>query len=129
MANKKKAKKNRKKQLVGRIVIFVLLLLCLIGIIFMIWRLQGKEQESGKDVPAVTATPAPESSVTPEATPTATPSPTPETSAIDTSELYSKYAVLYRVDGDEKELLLDVKGDERMSPASMTKMMTALVLL
>lgn len=129
MANKKKAKKNRKKQLVGRIVIFVLLLLCLIGIIFMIWRLQGKEQESGKDVPAVTATPTPESSVTPEATPTATPSPTPETSAIDTSELYSKYAVLYRVDGDEKELLLDVKGDERMSPASMTKMMTALVLL
>lgn len=126
MAKRKNSKKNRKKQLIGRIVIFVLLLLCLIGIIFMIWRLEGKSDQASPQT-QVTATPTPAD--TTEVTPTATATPTPEISKIDTSQMYSKNAVLYRVDGDESELLLDVKGDERIYPASMTKMMTALVLI
>ena len=125
MANKRK-KKNRKKQLAARIVIFVFLLLCLIGIFFLIWKLNGKKEETeGKAIPTVTAAPE----VTKEPTPEVTkePSPTQAASRIDTTEMYSSNAVLYRL--EDMELLLDVKGDERIYPASMTKMMTALVLI
>lgn len=125
MANKRK-KKNRKKQLAARIVIFVFLLLCRIGIFFLIWKLNGKKEETeGKAIPTVTAAPE----VTKEPTPEVTkePSPTQAASRIDTTEMYSSNAVLYRL--EDMELLLDVKGDERIYPASMTKMMTALVLI
>lgn len=136
MANKKKEKKNRKKQLLGRIVIFLLLLLCLIGIFFMIRRLQEKSEEQAKaPVPTVTAAPTKQAGKQDEnkdeVKPTAKPSaaPTEEASKIDTSDMYSKNAVLYRVADGGMELLLDVKGDTRIYPASMTKIMTALVLL
>ena len=110
MANKRK-KKNRKKQLAARIVIFVFLLLCLIGIFFLIWKLNGKKErdrregnshsdsrsggdkgtDSGSDKRAV---------------------PYAGGIRIDTTEMYSSNAVLYRL--EDMELLLNVKGDERI---------------
>ena len=69
----------------------------------------GSEEEAGEEIPTETVT------------------PTPEPVEISTEGLYSDYALLLRLSDDE--ILMNKAGTEQMYPASMTKIMTALVAI
>jgi D-alanyl-D-alanine carboxypeptidase (penicillin-binding protein 5/6) len=85
--------------------------------------------EPARDTPtpdnAIVATP----DAPPTPTPTSTPTPTPPPEAYSVADvtLGSENAILIRVGGDAP--LLDIDADARVYPASITKIMTAVIVL
>ncbi len=121
-------KERRRRRRNRRITLLAVTAICVVALSAMVWKWSGpileKTQVSGILVMnSPTATPQP--------TPTATPEPTPEPSptvSLDAGALQSGHALL--VWGKDKSIVWS-KGElnERVWPASITKIMTALVAL
>lgn len=130
-------RRNRKRQRRNQVIAFCLILAAvLVAAMVLILKFgdfgrsageNGQEPSSGSISSSMNqeseeqGTPVP----TEEALPTETPAPTPEPVQISTEGLYSDYALLLRLSDDT--VLMDKAGTERMYPASMTKIMTALL--
>jgi D-alanyl-D-alanine carboxypeptidase (penicillin-binding protein 5/6) len=139
-------RRKRKRTLRAVLPTYVLLALILAAVFIAVYLVTGGAI-GGPDTPsgdspgaasgeAVTDTPTPDSATptpiatpTPDATPTPTATPTPPTEPFAVSDvtLFSENAILVRVGGGAP--LIDVDSDKRIYPASMTKIMTAVVAL
>lgn len=133
--NKKRAysgsmslKERRRRRRNRRIAALLASVVCMVAAGMFVWKigsalLEGKEPLGAFAVNAPTATPQP--------TPTATPIPTPEpvpTSSLSADAIQSGHALLVR---EKDGSVVWSKGDstQRVWPASITKIMTALVAL
>lgn len=124
MASDKKKKMSRRKRKRQIFVVMqtavIVLAAGLIGTtIYMVNRPSGEDGNTIQEEVAQTPTP------TPTATPTPTPTPIPIT--ISTEGMYSSNAYLVRI--SDGEVLLNQGGQNQIYPASMTKIMTAIVAI
>ena len=118
----RRRRRRRKRQLRILYALCVLILVAIAGLVF--WKTRDG---SSKNIPENSADlqSKDKASDIQKATPSPTPTPVPVTLSITGDDLYSHYAVLIRRSTGEK--IFDLRSEERMFPASMTKMMTALV--
>lgn len=128
MSEKRMTKRElkRRRQRNRRILLFIfgLLLVGVIfsGVLFFLNRSQNKkDQKDGKQT-EVEGEPSSEATPTPEDTPTPTPEPLP---SVDLSTIDSKSAILIRL--TDGQVIAEKEADTRIYPASMTKIMTAIV--
>ena len=118
-------RRRRKKRIIRGGLILALILAAAIVLVIAL----GGKQEEGTDSPSdeniTISQSVPEEKEDP--VPTDTPAPTPEPLEISTEGLHSDYALLLRLRDDA--VLMDKAGTEQMYPASMTKIMTALLAI
>lgn len=122
---------RRRRQMAGALMMLLLLLLILVFAGIVIWRnvrVSQKERKTGQttEEQIVPMTGQTESGTQTE-TQTEKETEPPVSLGIGPDELYSSYALLIRA--KTGEVLLDKSSEERMYPASMTKIMTAVVVL
>ena len=119
--NKKMSRRKRKRKILVVMQTAVIVLAAgLIGTtIYMVNRPSGEDGNTIQKEDSQTPTP------TPTATPTPTPTPIPIT--ISTEGMYSSNAYLVRI--SDGEVLLNQGGQNQIYPASMTKIMTAIVAI
>lgn len=130
----KSRRKRRRRQTAGAVLAVMLLLLAAVLAGIVIWRnirVSGRRNpaQTDKIVPLESGTGAQTEPVTETEPPTETEAPTepPAELRITPEELYSAHAILVRT--KTGEVLLDKESTEQIYPASMTKIMTALVAL
>lgn len=115
--------RRRRKQRNKRILLFTIGLLVIgalwFGILLFLNKRQGKEETEKQHI-------AKEVTPTASPTPTATPTPDPLPS-VDLSQMDSKSAILMRL--SDGQVIAEKDADTRIYPASMTKIMTALVAI
>ena len=130
--NTRRAARRRRR---NRILVtcFVLAVVLIVAIIWILVSGDfGKNEERETEgISAESVRPGSDSSESgekdPETVPTETVTPTPEPVQISTEGLHSDYALLLRLRDDA--VLMSKAGTEQMYPASMTKIMTALVAI
>ncbi len=84
---------------------------------------------SGDVSPSPSGDTNPSPSISPSPTPTPTPTPQPDDVSPDEMEIQAKAALLVDVSTDTPEILYEQNAHEKMYPASITKVMTALLVL
>lgn len=116
-------RRRRRKQI--RLLCFLcLLLLAVIGILF--WQFRGSRTDSQENLTEnQLSSDGADSIAESSPTPSPTPTPVPVSTSITGDDIASHYALLIRRDTGEK--IFELRSEEKMYPASMTKMMTALV--
>lgn len=126
-SRRERLRRRRKQRIVrGGLILALLLLLAIILVIVFGNTGQKKEDGNGQvSDSGILNSVSTEETETPE--PTKTPEPTPEPVQISTEGLHSDYALLLRLRDDA--VLMSKAGTEQMYPASMTKIMTALVAI
>lgn len=125
MSQRKRLSKaaRRRRQRNRRVALFVIGLLAVGAIWFgILLFLNGKKEDSGQK--SATVQQEEKTEVTP--TPTATPTPEPLPS-VDLSGINSQAAILVRL--SDGQTVAEKEADTQIYPASMTKMMTALVAI
>lgn len=132
MSQKKRLSRaaRRRRQRNKRIALFVIGLI-VVGVVWLgiLMFLNRNEKDAGERQP-ITAEKEEEGQKEPsaEVTPTETPTPTPEPlPTVDMSGLYSKSAILTRL--SDGQVVAEMDADQQLYPASMTKMMTAIVAI
>ena len=119
-------RRRRKKRIIRGGLILALILAAAIVLVIAL----GGKQEEGTDSPSdenITISQSVPEEKEEDPVPTDTPAPTPEPLEISTEGLHSDYALLLRLRDDA--VLMDKAGTEQMYPASMTKIMTALLAI
>ena len=122
-----RAQKRRRQKRLLRL-LCILFFLVLVFLVILFWQILHDKNGSSKDISEnSTNIQNDEGSALAENTVTPTPTPTPEPVSVSITgdDLSSHYAVLIRRSTGEK--IFDLRSDEKMYPASMTKLMTALV--
>lgn len=138
-SRQEKQKKRQKRILISSLILVALLCVLCVLLVFTVRSIVGSSASGGSasgqvekttvtPTTAPTAVPTDTPTVTPTATPipTATPTPTPVT-ALTGDMLVSDYAYMIRV--SDQSVILDKNADARAYPASVTKIMTALVAI
>ncbi len=118
----RRRRRRKKRQLRILYTLCILILVAIAGLVF--WKTRDGSSKNIPENPADLQSENNGSDIQ-KATPSPTPTPVPVTLSITGDDLYSHYAVLIRRSTGEK--IFDLRSEERMFPASMTKMMTALV--
>lgn len=116
------AKRRRRRRIIKGVIFLVLVLILAIGG-YIIHKNQSKGEKEGFFT-TIFATPTPTPTPTPTATPTPTPTPIPEVNLNDVS---SRNVIL--MDLEDQTVIAEKGPDEKIYPASMTKMMTAIVAI
>lgn len=129
MSEKRLTKKQmrRRRQRNRRILMFLVGFL-IVGAVFsgVLFFLNKNQEKSKKENDKQTEAEGQETEVTPTVTATPTPTPTPEPlPVVDLSAIDSKSAILMRL-GDG-QVVVEKEADTRIYPASMTKIMTAII--
>lgn len=124
-------KRRRKTRIVrgGLILAALLLLAIILMIVFAKPGKDGQEEPGSSSGEGIVNSQSVEGESTETPVPTETPEPTPEEEPvqISTEGLHSDYALLLRL--SDNEILMSKAGTDRMYPASMTKIMTAIVAI
>ncbi|MDD7738793.1 MAG: D-alanyl-D-alanine carboxypeptidase [Fusicatenibacter sp.] len=132
-------RKRKRKQIISTVILCILLVLVAAGMVYLGSKM--KEQEKGQDLTSDSSVVTQEEEVQQqsqideellenEITETPTPEPTQEVQQaeqISSEGLNSSYAYLVR--RDDMAVLMDLAGEERIYPASMTKIMTAILAI
>jgi D-alanyl-D-alanine carboxypeptidase (penicillin-binding protein 5/6) len=79
--------------------------------------------------PSASPSVSPSASGTPDASPSPTPTPQPDDVSPDKMKIQAKAAILVDVSLETPEILFEQNAHEKMYPASITKVMTALLVL
>lgn len=132
--NRKNRRARRRRQMAGALIVLLLLLLILIFAVAVIWRNVRVSHRGENAAPQTVAeqdtsggSGTAEQTETQTETQTEPPTEPPVSVSISADGLYSVHALLWRV--KTGEALLDKGSGERIYPASMTKIMTAIVAL
>lgn len=116
------ARRRRRRRIIRGMIFLILILILAIGG-FIIHKNQSKGEKEGFFT-TIFATPTPTPTPVPTATPTPTPTPIPE---VNLNTISSKNAIL--MDLKDQTVIAEKGADEKIYPASMTKMMTAIVAI
>lgn len=118
--NRRRKRKRRLRRTLYALCILILILIA--GTLF--WTIRKGKIQSPDELAEDLKTER-DDSLLAESTPSPTPTPVPATLSITGDDLYSHYGVLIRPSTGEK--VFDLRSEEKMYPASMTKLMTALI--
>lgn len=122
-----RARRRRRRQKRMLRLLCVLFFLVLIFLVILFWQIfqDRSTKDNLSDNPATMQEDTGDSAASSSPTPSPTPTPVPVSSSITGDDLSSHYAIIVRRSTGEK--IFDLRSQERMYPASMTKLMTALV--
>ena len=122
-----RARRRRRRQKRMLRLLCVLFFLVLIFLVILFWQIfqDRSTKDNLSDNPATMQEDTGDSAASSSPTPSPTPTPVPVYSSITGDDLSSHYAIIVRRSTGEK--IFDLRSQERMYPASMTKLMTALV--
>lgn len=137
-AGNSRRRKERNRNVMILSIICLIIVIAIIGVaLSMVNKKSGSKENSTtvsqsqtrEDIKEnITPEPTKTAAKTKAPTPTATPEPTPEVKAsVAPDNVYSNYAYMERV--SDGKVMFDKNGSAQMYPASMTKVMTALITI
>lgn len=138
---RKRKKKRQRRQRIITVVLCLIMVAVIVQIAFLGKRIRNGEstriqafQENGTEADSISDSVVgdsqetePTATSTPELTETPTPEPTPEVQSVSSEYLHSAHAILIRA--EDGAVMMDKAASEQAYPASITKVMTAILAI